>query len=362
MVGRVACEVVYNEFVTDPTAIPFDPVQLCSGMTRRLHRRAVVKGEIRLPAVPGLANEYAKMCETVFAAVGRSFTPEQITHLEDLLHGQLIEAYAASQRSSIVISYEAPVGTVLNYHISPHALTIEGAYESWIATREPPLFGTEPDARVWALAGQATAPAAFPILDIGAGTGRNALPLARRGHPVDVVEVTAKFADMIRAEADRDGLDLRVIQRDIFTTSADLRRNYMLILLSEVVPEFRTPEALRKMFEVAAQCLAPGGRLVFNAFLAHRDFHLDDTVRQFAEQAYSNLFTWEEMSSASAGLPLELVADDSVYEYEREHLPEGAWPPTGWYAGWVAGQDVFDLERTQCPNEMRWLVYQKVGP
>jgi SAM-dependent methyltransferase len=353
---------VYKKFVTDPTAIQLDPVQLRAAMTRRLHRRAVVKGKFELPAVPGLTNEYAKICETVFAAVGRSFTPEQITRLKEILRDQLTQAYEASHRSKIVISYEAPVGTVLNYFISWHALTIEGTYENWIATRQPPLFGTEPDARVWALAGEATNPAVFPILDIGAGTGRNALPLARRGHPIDVVEVTAKFADMIRAEADRDGLDLRVIQRDIFTTSADLRRDYMLILLSEVVPEFRTSEELRKMFEVAAQCLAPGGRLVFNAFLARRDFHLDDTVRQFAEQAYSNLFTWEEMSSAAVGLPLELVADDSVYEYERTHLPDGAWPPTGWYARWAAGQDVFDLERTQCPNELRWLVYQKVGP
>jgi hypothetical protein len=65
------------------------------------------------------------------------------------------------------------------------------------------------------------------------------------------------------------------------------------------------------------------------------------------------------MSSASAGLPLELVADDSVYDYEREHLPEGAWPPTSWYADWVSGLDVFTVEREKCPIEMRWLVYRK---
>jgi 16S rRNA A1518/A1519 N6-dimethyltransferase RsmA/KsgA/DIM1 with predicted DNA glycosylase/AP lyase activity len=36
------------------------------------------------------------------------------------------------------------------------------------------------------------------MLDIGGGTGRNTLALARRGHPVDVVEMTPKFADTIR--------------------------------------------------------------------------------------------------------------------------------------------------------------------
>ena len=56
---------------------------------------------------------------------------------------------------------------------------------------------------------------------------------------------------------------------------------------------------------------------------------------------------------------LQLVADDSVYEYEKANLPEGAWPPTSWYADWVSGLDVFDVDREDRPIEMRWLVYQK---
>ena len=67
------------------------------------------------------------------------------------------------------------------------------------------------------------------------------------------------------------------------------------------------------------------------------------------------------MTRAAELLPLELVADYSVYEYEKTHLPDGAWPPTGWYADWVRGLDVFDVEREVCPIDMRWLVYQKRG-
>jgi SAM-dependent methyltransferase len=335
--------------------------KLREAMAQRLYRRSVVKGEITLPAVPGMLDEYVKMCETLFAGVGRRFTPEQLAHLRTGLEGQLAEAYAASQRSDIVISFDAPVGTVLNYHVKPQWATIEEAYEKWIATRQPPLFGTQPDARVWALANEAADPGAHRVLDIGAGTGRNALALARRGHPVDVVEVTQKFAEMIRADAARELLDVRVIQRDVFARMDDLRRDYQLILLSEVVPEFRTTRELRRLFELAAECLAPGGRLVFNAFLA-RDWYVPDAAAvEHGEQMYTRIFTWDEMSSAAAQLPLELVSDDSVYEYEKEHLPDGAWPPTGWYAEWVTGQDVFDVEREQCPIEMRWLVYQKQG-
>ena len=345
----------------NPPLISVNPTLLREAMARRLHRRSVVNGQITLPAVPGMFDEYVTMCDTIFAAVGRKFTAEQLTHFKTLMEGQLAEAYAASQRSNIVISFDAPIGTVLNYHIKPEWFTIEGTYENWIATREPPLFGIEPDARVWALANEAADPTTHPVLDIGAGTGRNALALARRGHPVDVVELTAKFADMVRSEAERESLDVRVIQRDVFSTMADLRQDYQLILLSEVVSDFRTTQHLRGMFELAAACLAPGGRLVFNACLARHGYTPDDAARELGQQMYTSIFTRHEMSTAAADLPLKLVADDSVYEYEKAHLPDGAWPPTGWYAEWVSGLDVFDIERENCPIELRWLVYQKTG-
>ena len=236
-----------------------NPALVRESIARRLYRRSVVTGQIALPAVPGMIDEYVRMCDNLFAGVGRKFTAQELDHLKTLLEGELAVAYAASPRSNIVISYNAPVGKVLNYHIKPEWWTIEGAYENWIATRTPPLFGTEPDARVCALAAQAADPRSYRVLDIGAGTGRNALALARRGHSVDVVELTAKFAEMIRSDAARESLDVRVIQRDVFSTMADLRQDYQLVLLSEVVSDFRTTEQLRKLFELATHCLAPVG-------------------------------------------------------------------------------------------------------
>ena len=151
------------------------------------------------------------------------------------------------------------------------------------------------------------------------------------------------------------------MNRDVFTANDDLRHDYQLILLSEVVSDFRTTQQLRSLFELAAQCLAPGGRLVFNTFLPRGGYTLDQATREFGQQMYTSIFTWDEMSTAAAQLPLELVADDSVYDYEQEHLPPGAWPPTSWYADWVSGLDVFTIEREKCPIEMRWLVYGKTG-
>jgi hypothetical protein len=261
-------------------------------MTRRLHRRSVVTGQITLPAAPGMVDEYVTMCENIFADVGRRFTAEQLAHVKTVLEGQLAEAYAAprvrpsSSRSTLP---SAPSSTTTS---QPNGGRSRAPTRTGSARSSPPLFGTEPDAQA---------------------------------------------------------------------TIDDLRRDYQLILLSEVVSDFRTAQQLRGIFELAAQCLGAGGRLVFNAFLARPGYLPDDAARELGQQGYTSIFTQQEMGAAASGLPLRLVADDSVYEYEYEyaHLPEGAWPPTSWYADWVSNLDVFDLRREECPIEMRWLVYQK---
>ena len=73
----------------------------------------------------------------------------------------------------------------------------------------------------------------------------------------------------------------------------------------------------------------------------------------------TKIFTRDDLSAASSQLPVELVTDDSAYEYEKTHLPDGAWPPTEWFDGWASGLDLFDVEREESPIELRWLVYQK---
>jgi hypothetical protein len=114
--------------------------------------------------------------------------------------------------------------------------------------------------------------------------------LARRGHPVEVVEMTPKFADFIRADAERESLNVRVIQRDVFSTSDDLRRDYRLILLSEVVSDFRSTRQLRAVFELATQCLAAEGRLVFNIFLPKSGYTPDGAALELGQQCYTTIF------------------------------------------------------------------------
>jgi SAM-dependent methyltransferase len=341
-----------------PTA---DRPPLRPALTRRLLGRALGSGQVRLPAVPAMLDDYLSLCDRTFVALGVTFSAEQQARLREVLAGQLAAAWAASPRSEITISYESPVGLTVKYQVKAQWATVGAAYDTWVTTRQPPFFGTHPDARVWSLAAEAASTADCPVLDIGAGTGRNTLALARRGHAVDAVEMSGQFAAIFREEAAKESLPVRVLERDVFASCDDLRRDYGLILLSEVLSDFRTTEQLRAMFELAADRLAPGGRLVFNVFLARDGYEPDAAARELGQQVYTTIFTRGELTAAASGLALEPVADDSVFDYERQNLPEGAWPPTGWYANWVSGLDVFDVPREQSPIEMRWLVWRKLS-
>ena len=117
---------------------------------------------------------------------------------------------------------------------------------------------------------------------------------------------------------------MRVIESDVFAELDELRRDYQLIVLSGVVTDFRTPQQLRVIFELATDCLAPGGRLVFNAFLARPPYVPDDAALELGQQCYTSIFTRAELRAAASGLPLRWISDDSVFDYERAHLPDGA--------------------------------------
>nr|WP_197694395.1 MULTISPECIES: class I SAM-dependent methyltransferase [unclassified Mycobacterium] len=342
-----------------PPSEPLEPSILYESMIRRWYRRTSAEGHIRVPAVPSLIDEYVQLCANVCATLGVWHTPEQSAQLRISLEAELAKGFKASPRSDVVISFSAPFGTSVNIRVKAEWRTLDAAYDEWVDVRPGPLFGTEPDARVLALAAEAADPTTYRVLDVGAGTGRNALALARRGHPVDAVEMAAKLADIMRAEAQSESLAVRVIQSDVFTAMESVHDEYQLMVLAEVVPDFRTTQELRGMFELAAECLAPSGRLLFSTFLPRDGYVPDDSTLQFGQQCNSMIYTRDQMATAVAGLPLELIADDSAYEYEKAHLPAGAWPPTAWFEGWANGLDVFDVEREHSPIELRWLIYRK---
>jgi SAM-dependent methyltransferase len=67
-------------------------------------------------------------------------------------------------------------------------------------------------------------PAGASILDIGCGTGRHAVELAKAGYPVTGLDISAGMLREAQAAADRAGVDLELVQAD--ATSFDLGRGF----------------------------------------------------------------------------------------------------------------------------------------
>jgi SAM-dependent methyltransferase len=332
---------------------------LSQAMVQRVTQRIAANGYIKLPAVPGLVDEYVRVCSEVFAVSGRGFYGYELDQARTVVASKLKEAFRGSPRSKVEITFEAEPARPLGFTIEEDVTTIPEAYERWIGNTAGPLFGAHPDARVLTIVQGVETPAAWPILDFGAGTGRNAVALARLGHPVDAVEITPKFAEMLTETAAVEGLAVRVVTEDVFLSRANLRRDYQLVFASEVVPDFRDISDLRKMFELAADVLAPGGKLLFNVHLCAQGYDPEKAARELSQQCYSCLFTPSEVVKAATGLPFVLLGNDSVYDFEKTHLPEGVWPPTPWYENWTKCLDVYEIELENSPAELRWLAFEK---
>jgi SAM-dependent methyltransferase len=196
------------------------------------------------------------------------------------------------------------------------------------------------------------------VLDIGAGTGRNTLALARAGFAVDALEPTPAFCDELRRAARKERAPIETIQANLF--DADLRRaRYSLIVCSEVTSHFRGVDDLRGLFERAARWLRTGGSLLLNAFVAEPGFEPAPLARELSQLAWSTVFTRQDLARARRGLPFSELSDESAHAYEKSHqLPE-SWPPTSWYESWSRGLNCFRVKRGAAPMELRWLHYRK---
>jgi len=326
----------------------------------KVKRLTSARGQLVLPCAPALVDEYMSQFNALLTALGQNFTPDELNGLRQLVERKLNEGYQASPHSRLVFKYEPPEPTHgltsgLKITVTTEIASLENKYQRWLTTREGPLFGSHPDAKLMAVVSGLSEPSRSPILDIGAGVGRNTLPLARKGHPVDAVELTPDFAQIIAKEAKESKLPIRVIQSNILNPALVLPANYYrLALISEVISHFRNLEDVQTLLTKVCDAVFPEGFILFNTFISNDHFEPDNKVREMSQIQWSYLITRPEINSVLKDLPLELISDESVYEYERTHLPPEAWPPTTWFEHWSQGRDVLPTENP--PMSLRWLL------
>ena len=331
-------------------------------LNRVVDRRTLSRGEFDFPCVPALAERFTTQLADAWHALGRPFSANELDELRKNVAHALATGFDASPYARMIVTYEAPPPprAGIRYIIRLKEHTMEEHYRHWVAERKPPLFGVRADSKVLSLAQELGPPASVAVLDVGAGTGRNAIALARLGHPTDAIEPVAALAEQMRSDAAREGVPLGVIEGDILAPELTLSEGrYRLIVLAEVISHFRTVDQVRVAFTKFASALAPGGVALVNTFLAMEGYKPDDAARQVSETAWSRIFTRGELGFITEELPFDRGAEESVYEHEKRHSPSGSWPPTGWFEDWSQGRNVFDLPAGRAPIDMRWLVYRR---
>jgi 2-polyprenyl-3-methyl-5-hydroxy-6-metoxy-1,4-benzoquinol methylase len=335
------------------------PDRARAAVLRRLDRRIKTSGELWLPCAPAFLDLYMKRFALLFSALGKKFTDEELARVRELVEPRLQRGWEYSPHCRLSVKWESeePPSTGLDYTVEIHYSHVSEQYAWWAEHKTPPLFGAHPDGKVVDEA--RLLPAGAPALDVGAGTGRNSLPLARMGHPTHALEITEAFVKMMAEAAANESVPLHPILGDVLGDPPEvLHDHYGLVVLSEVSSHFRGPPDLRRFFERAAMWARPGGRVVMNAFLCVDGYDPDPLARELSQVVWSCMFTRRDVEEALIGLPLRLVSDEPAYAYEQER--QETWPPTGWFEDWSRGFDLFGVRDGLPPMELRWLVLERV--
>ncbi len=164
------------------------------------------------------------------------------------------------------------------------------------------------------------------ILDIGCGTGRHAIELARRGYRVVGVDLSEAQLARARRKADADGLAIEFRQMDARTLPFDGEFDLAIMLCEGAFPLMESDEMNFQILQGASRALKPGGKLIMTTL--NGLFPLHHSVEQFHEgttepnqASYHNntfdLMTFRDQNRTvfedDAGQRRELVCSERYY-------------------------------------------------
>lgn len=137
-----------------------------------------------------------------------------------------------------------------------------------------------------------------PVLELGIGTGRVALPLAQRGVPVHGIDLSAAMVEQLRAKPGGDEIGVTIGD---FATARVPGSFTLAYLVFNTIMNLTTQEAQVACFSNVAEHLAPGGRFVVEVELPDlQRLPHGETIRPFRME--EERFGFDEYEVASQGL------------------------------------------------------------
>ncbi|UGY95038.1 class I SAM-dependent methyltransferase [Streptomyces gobiensis] len=200
------------------------------------------------------------------------------------------------------------------------------------------MYGTEPSGPATYAADVFQAAGAREVLELGAGHGRDALYLARRGFSVQAADFSADGLAQLRERAERSGVGERVttLVHDVRTPlplddhSVDAVFAHMLLCMA-----LSTAEIHAAVAEIG-RVLRPGGTFVYtvrhtgDAHYGSGTAHGDDIYEHggFAVHFFDRAL----VDSLARGWRL-----DEVHAFEEGELPRRLWRVTQTLPAWAPG-------------------------
>lgn len=232
------------------------------------------------------------------------------------------------------------------------AMAPRQTYDGIYATR-PQYNGKAGDAFIAeTLAAAFPLPAETPVIvwDIGAGDGRNTVPLARKGYRVLASEPSEVGQTLIHEHAWADGgatVDNIRTSRDDILKLPPLRlfEKIHFAFMSRITQHF-DPKDLALAFTHIMQCLRPGGTLVFDALVRNPGVPQTHALKALMRGGQSN-FQEAEIIQAAETAGFEAIQCEDYQE---------SWKARGNY---MQGERWGFETRRDNPVALRWFVMRK---
>ena len=120
------------------------------------------------------------------------------------------------------------------------------------------------------------------ILDIGCGTGRHSLEMARRGYKVKGIDLSEAMLNRARKVASEENLDIEFIRQDARKINIENESDLVIMMCEGAFPLMETDEMNYQILQNACRALRPGGKLIFTTL--NGLFPLFHSVKDFMEK------------------------------------------------------------------------------